>query len=273
MTDAGSHDPTHEDPGIAVGQRWDVAAYERSFHFVTDYGRTLVSELLAPAAGERVLDLGCGNGELTALIQSQGADVLGLDGDAGMIARARERFAGVRFEQADAQDFELANEPPFDAVFSNAALHWMKKPAAVIANVRSVLRHGGRFVAEFGGGANVAHVIESVRAARRALGLGEPASPWFYPSTAEYATLLEHGGFFVRRIECFDRPTPLEPGEAGMAEWFGMFGGPLFSDLAAPERAAAIAKAVVLARPLLYSESAGRWVIDHVRLRFEAFRR
>jgi SAM-dependent methyltransferase len=272
---------------VTADQRWDVAAYEKSFHHVTEYGRSIVHDVLVPQPGERVLDLGCGTGELSAYIHSLGASVVGIDGDAGMIARANERYAAeaavqtsagsaiatLRFEQADGQAFSFAVEPPFDAVFSNAALHWMTKPSDVIACVQRALRPGGRFVAEMGGGHNVATVTTSVRNARRELGFGfdDPPSPWFYPSTAEYAALLEAGGFFVRRIECFERPTPQDPGEEGFARWLSMFGGPLLSDLPDSARDAVVAKAVALARPLLYSD--GRWTIDYVRLRFVALRR
>jgi SAM-dependent methyltransferase len=277
--------------GMVAAQHWDVTAYETTFHHVTEYGRSIARDVLAPQAGERVLDVGCGPGELSAFIHSLGATVVGIDADAGMIARARERYMpdssvavaqpapalrggasiGLRFEQADGQNFSFATEPPFDAVFSNAALHWMTKPEQVIACVQRALRPGGRFVAEMGGGHNVATVLGSVRVARRELGLGEPPSPWFYPSVAEYATLLEQGGFFVRRIECFERPTPQEPGEDGLARWLAMYGGALLSDLDESARAATVAKAVALAQPLLYSH--GRWVIDYVRLRFVALRR
>ena len=260
--------------GMTADQRWDVTAYETSFHMVTEYGRSIVSDILLPQPGERVLDLGCGTGELTAYIHTLGAAVVGIDGDAGMIGRAHQLYpisASLRFEQADAQHFSFAAEPPFDAVFSNAALHWMTEPADVIACVQRALRPGGRFVAEFGGGHNIAAVLQSVRTARRELGLGETPMPWFYPTTAEYATLLERGGFFVRRIECFERPTPQEPGEDGLVRWLAMFGGALFADLDAQQRQAVLAKTVALARPLLYSD--GRWTIDYVRMRFVALRR
>jgi trans-aconitate methyltransferase len=250
---------------------WDVGLYERSFQHVTEYGRSIVDDWLAPKPAERVLDLGCGNGELTAHVASFGATALGIDGDAGMVARAKERYPHVRFEQADGQDFAFVNEAPFDAVFSNAALHWMTKPAQVIACVQRALRPGGRFVAEFGGGHNVATVLSSVSAARVALGFAPARSPWFYPTVAEYAALLEHGGFVVRRIDCFERPTPQDPGEDGLSRWLRMYGAALFADLDAAQRAAVEQRAAELARARLYDGE--RWVIDYVRLRFMAFRR
>jgi trans-aconitate methyltransferase len=249
---------------------WDAAEYDRRFHFVTAYGQSLVEDL-AVESGERILDLGCGTGELTAKIAELGGAVVGLDLDADMIRRAGERYPGLRFQAADAHRFDLAGEMgSFDAVFSNAALHWMLRPAEVIARVCAALRPGGRFVAEAGGQGNVARVQQALVQARAEAGLPARLSPWFFPSIATYARLLEQGGFEPRRMQLQDRPTPLQEGESSMVDWINMFASPLLSDLDAPARGQVLARAVELLRPALFQE--GRWWVDYRRLRFQAVR-
>jgi trans-aconitate methyltransferase len=249
---------------------WDAAQYDRNFRFVTTYGEGVLQDL-APARGERVLDLGCGTGELTAQIAAAGAEVVGLDRDLDMIGRARARFPGLRFECADAYDFtQLVGVGAFDAVFSNAALHWMLRPAAVIAEVHAALRPGGRFVAEAGGQGNVARVEQALQLARAEAGASPVPSPWFFPSIATYARLLEEGGLEPRQMQLYDRPTVLAAGESGLADWINMFATPFIDDLAADQRAHVVERAVELVRPALFVD--GRWSVDYRRLRFVAFR-
>jgi trans-aconitate methyltransferase len=249
---------------------WDVPAYEQRFRFVTGHGEGVLQDL-APQAGERVLDLGCGSGELTAQIAALGAEVLGVDQDAGMIQRARQRYPELRFEQADAQRFAPpAGMETFDAVFSNAALHWMLRPAEVIAHVRAVLRPGGRMVAEAGGHGNVARVQAALQQARAEAGAPPRPSPWFFPSIATYARLLEEGGLEPRQMHLYDRPTLLEPGDSGLRDWMNMFASPLLEDLAPGVRDQVLGRATELARPTLFAE--GRWSVDYRRLRFVAVR-
>jgi trans-aconitate methyltransferase len=251
-------------------KRWDADGYDQSFRFVTSYGQSVLEDL-AVQPGERVLDLGCGTGELTARIAELGGQVVGLDHDADMISRARERYPTLRFEQADGQTFERpAGLPPVDAVFSNAALHWMLRPADVIARVRAALRPGGRFVAEAGGEGNVARVELALHGARAEAGLPPRPSPWFFPSIATYARLLADGGLEPRRMWLFDRPTPLAEGESALVDWMKMFASPLLDDLPEPARARLLARAAELARPALFRE--GRWSVDYRRLRFVAVR-
>ena len=250
-------------------KRWDAAAYDQAFRFVTTYGEGVLEDLAA-APGERVLDLGCGTGELTARIAGLGAEVLGLDSDGDMIRRARERHPGLRFEQADGHSFERAGERLFDAVFSNAALHWMLRPAEVIARVRAVLRPGGRFVAEAGGAGNVTRVERALHQARAEAGLPPRPSPWFFPSIATYARLLEDGGLEPQRMQLFDRPTPLQEGASGMVDWMNMFASPLLDDLHPDDRGRVLTRAGELLRPALFQD--GRWLVDYRRLRFSAVR-
>lgn len=245
-------------------QAWDVERYDRSFGFVTSYGRDLTG-LLAPVAGERVLDLGCGTGELAAELVALGLEVHGIDADAAMVAQARARHPEVAFELADGHDFVVAH--PVDAVLSNAALHWMLDPAAVIARVSAALRPGGRFVAEFGGQGNVATIRWAVAEAAATIGVDPDGlgSPWFFPSPAEYATLLEHGGFRVRHLELFDRLTPLDDCPDGIVDWLRMFGSELLAGVPADRREQLMHDAATRCRSALLRD--GRWYADYVRLR------
>ncbi len=250
-------------------QGWDAEGYDRSFGFVSGYGRELLG-LLGPEPGERVLDLGCGTGELAAALTELGVEVRGIDADAAMIAQARANHPGIHFEQADAHDVVVAE--PVDAVLSNAALHWMLDPAVVIARVRAALRPGGRFVAEFGGQGNVAIIRSAVRDAAVAAGTDPTRlnSPWFFPSPAEYATLLEAGGFRVRRMEHFDRFTALDDGSDGIVDWLRMFGTGLLTGVSTDLRDQVIQDAAERCRPVLFRD--GRWHADYVRLRVWAER-
>jgi trans-aconitate methyltransferase len=247
-----------------TGQEWDVDRYDRSFGFVSRYGRDLV-QLLSPVPGERVLDLGCGTGELAAELADHGLEVCGIDADASMIAQARARHPEVVFEQADGHDFVLAD--PVDAVLSNAALHWMLDPVRVIARVKAALRPGGRFVAEFGGHGNVAVIRSAVREAADAAGVDATrlGDPWFFPTPAHYATLLEDGGFRVRLMEHFDRLTPLDDCPEGVVDWLRMFGSELLAGVPNHLREQVMRDVAERCRPALYRS--GRWHGDYVRLR------
>jgi trans-aconitate 2-methyltransferase len=173
---------------------WDVGLYDKSFGFISRYGTDLL-ELLRPRPGERILDLGCGTGALAAQIAARGSHVIGIDSDPDMVARAQAQYPALRFECADGGNFLL--EEPVDAVFSNAALHWMKAPQAVIDCVARALRPGGRFVAEMGADKNVATITEALYQALAELGVDRAAVdfPWYFPRTGAYVALLEAGGF------------------------------------------------------------------------------
>src|SRR5262249_26107528 len=159
--------------------------------FVWKHGAALI-DLLAPRPGERILDLGCGTGHLTAQIAAAGTDVLGIDSSAEMVGEAQRLYPHVRFEVADARDF--AFDTAFDAVCSNAVLHWIKEPEKVMTCVRRALGPLGRFVVEFGGRGNVGAIIAGLTTAAQAIGLGAWQHPWYYPGIAEYASLLERAG-------------------------------------------------------------------------------
>jgi trans-aconitate methyltransferase len=247
-----------------TSQSWDAGRYATNARFVAELA-TPVVELLAPRPGERILDLGCGDGALTAQLAALGGAVVGVDGDPAMVEAARARGLDVRLVDGQALSFEAE----FDAVFSNAALHWMRGPDAVIAGVRRALRPRGRFVGEFGGHGNVAAItvaLMAVLAARGADGIG--AIPWYFPTAEAYARKLESHGFAVERSELIPRPTPLT---TDMAGWLDTFADPFLSRLPAPQRPAARDEAVALLAPCLRDER-GRWTADYVRLHFAARR-
>ncbi len=258
---------THERQPRAHSGSWEATLYDTKLSFNTDFGQDLV-ELLAPRPGETILDLGCGTGDLAHRIATSGATVVGIDRSPTMLDRARQKYPSLAFVQADGQNFAF---PPgtFDAVFSNAALHWMKDAAGVVACVWSVLKPGGRFVAEFGGKGNIQAVVEAITAALGTAGYPVVGrNPWYYPTIGEYATLLERQGFRVIRALHFDRPTRLDDGERGLANWLTMFAGAFFDDVSDADRVMLYADIARRLRPLLFHD--GAWVIDYVRLRVEA---
>jgi SAM-dependent methyltransferase len=244
---------------------WDSSAYDGSHSFVYEYGSDVV-DLLDPQPDERIMDQGCGTGHLTDRIAASGADVVGLDRDREMIETARESYPDHRFRQADARDFDV--EEPFDAVFSNAALHWIDDQEAVLRSVADALRPGGRFVAELGGSGNVAAIVDAVGAELAARGYEPPTDPWYFPTVGEHATALEIEGFEVRYATLFDRPTELDDGDDGLAAWLGMFGDRLLGPVPDEQRSDAIAGVEDRLRDQLYDD--GTWTADYRRLRFVA---
>ncbi|MCU0542902.1 MAG: methyltransferase domain-containing protein [Oscillatoriaceae cyanobacterium Prado104] len=248
---------------------WNTGLYERNHAFVWEYGESVV-ELLAPQAGERILDLGCGTGQLTEKIAQTGAFVRGIDASAAMVAKARDNYPSIDFTVADARSFEV--EEQLDAVFSNAVLHWIKEPDAVINCIGKALKPGGRFVAEFGGKGNVGAIVAGICSVLSEIGCGELASmnPWYFPSVGEYAGLLENAGFEVRYAVLFDRPTVLEGGCSGMVNWIEMFAGGWLSALSEEVRSRAIQKVAEKVRSSLYSD--GNWMADYRRIRVVAIK-
>jgi SAM-dependent methyltransferase len=243
----------------AAGQDWSASGYAAHAAFVPALGADALA-LLAPRPGERILDLGCGDGALTLRLVEAGAEATGLEPDPDMAAMARAR--GLRVVEADAHD--PFGEGAFDAVFSNAALHWMRDPPRVLRNVRRALRPGGRLVAEQGGWGNVAAVVTALNAAREALGRA-PAHPWDFPSPALQRRRLEEAGFAVEALALVPRPTPLP---TGMAGWLATFAGPFARDL--PPEGRGILLADAERRLAALRDPVEGWAADYVRLRFAA---
>jgi SAM-dependent methyltransferase len=247
---------------MVQAQTWDPERYARNARFVADLGAPTV-ELLAPRAGERILDLGCGDGVLTAKLASMGCHVVGVDSSAPQIDAARKLGLDARVMNGEALDFDSE----FDAVFSNAALHWMRNPAKVIAGVERALKPHGRFVSEFGGHGCVAKIKKALVAALDRRGInGDAASPWFFPTVEEYSRHLTNGGFVINYIALIPRPTPL-PGD--ITGWLETFAESFTSTLLPDQRSSYIAEVQEALRPEL-CDAEGKWTADYIRLRFAA---
>ncbi|BAS27902.1 class I SAM-dependent methyltransferase [Limnochorda pilosa] len=243
---------------------WNPDAYSHHARFVSDLGMPLLDRL-APRPGERILDLGCGDGALTVKLHECGCDVVGVDSSPEMVAAARSRGVDAHVMDAQALRFENA----FDAIFSNAALHWMKRPDDVIAGVWRALRPGGRFAGEFGGEGNVATVVAALRASLAARGISADAvDPWYFPSVEEYRARLEARSFQVRELILVPRPTPLPTDILG---WLKTFAQDFIDLVPAAERVGFLQEVAERCRPKLQDEH-GTWVLDYVRLRFLAIK-
>jgi trans-aconitate methyltransferase len=248
--------------GFGTGQIWRARRYAAECGFVSELGQPVVA-LLAPRPGERILDLGCGDGALTERLVAAGASVVAVDASADMVAAARARGLDARVVNGE----ELAFRAEFDAVFSNAALHWMRRPDRVIAGVAGALKPGGRFVGEMGGFGNVATLRIAIAAILARRGIDAAAlDPWYFPTAAEYRARLAAHGFAVHAIELFPRPTVL-PGD--IAAWLDNFAGSFLAVLPAGERPKAVDEIRDLLAPAL-RDPEGVWVTDYVRLRFAA---
>jgi trans-aconitate methyltransferase len=252
---------------VGVDKAWDGRLYDSKHSFVWKAARDLVT-LLDPKPGERILDLGCGTGHLTQQIASSGATVLGIDVSEAMLDEARRSYPALIFEKADAAAFETP--APFDAVFSNAALHWIRPPEAVARRVHAALRPGGRFVAELGGEGNVRTVHGALEQAIREAGhepLDESALLYF-PSLGSYASVLEAAGFRVTHAFHFDRPTRLPEGDGELRNWIRGFADRFLAVVPEPEREGVLGTVEERVRGRLSHD--GAWHIDYVRLRVRA---
>lgn len=246
---------------------WDPNLYDTKHSFVWERGAELI-DLLAPAAGERILDLGCGTGHLTAKIAAFDSETIGIDSSPAMIAEASRNYPALHFEVADARDFWF--DRPFDAIFSNAALHWITEPERVVESVHEALKPGGRFVAEFGGKGNVQALVQAFYDSLQLLGRAstEVKNPWYFPGIAEYSSLLESHGFEVVFATLFDRPTPLDQGQEGMRNWITMFAGAFCAAIPPERRDAFVRRVEQLLQPSLFRD--GGWYVDYRRLRIVA---
>lgn len=246
---------------------WNAKLYDDKHSFVWKHGASLV-ELLAPQPDEAVLDVGCGTGHLTAQMAAAGVSVLGIDNSPPMIEEARRNHPGIRFEVQDARNLAFVGQ--FDAVFSNAALHWIVEAEQVVQGIACALKPGGRFVAEFGGKGNVQLIVAAMQSALSQVGVGAIESPWFFPSIGEYAGLLENAGLEVTFATLFDRPTQLD-GDDGMQKWVEMFGGHFLERVPADKREEFFRLVEDELRPDLRRD--GTWLADYRRLRVMAWRR
>ncbi|QDU78594.1 Trans-aconitate 2-methyltransferase [Polystyrenella longa] len=245
-----------------TNQSWSAENYQREAAYVAKLGKSLI-EWLQPQVDETILDLGCGDGTLTLELMKSGATVKGIDGDPSMVAAAKGK--GITVEQVSAT--ELPYEAEFDAVFSSAALHWMRPPEQVIKRVHQALKPGGRFVAEMGGAGNVNITRVALKAALARRGIdGEQYDPWYFPSAEEYKSLLEANGFEVQRILLYPRPTPIG---REVIHWVQNFGRRFVEPIPESEQPAFMNEVVEQVVPQLEQDEQG-YLKDYVRLRFVA---
>ena len=242
-------------------QTWSADTYQKNVAFVPALGQGVL-DLLAPRPGERILDLGCGDGALTVKLVAAGAEVVGVDMSPDFVAAASAKGLDALLMDGHRLTFDAE----FDAVFSNAALHWMTEPERVVAGVVRALKPGGRFVAEFGGFGNIAAISTAMHAVGSAMGGNVAlAGPWFFPTEDDYRAMLEAAGLSVLRIERFARPTPLP---TGMRGWLETMRAPFF-DQFGTERETALSRVIDALEPSLRQRD-GTWIADYVRLRLVA---
>lgn len=244
-----------------MSQIWDPVRYASEAAFVAALGAPLL-DALAPQPGERILDLGCGDGVLTAQLQALGCTVVAVDSSAEQVAAARA--LGLDAHVADAQ--ALTNVGEFDGVFTNAALHWMPRQDLVLAGVQRALRPGGRFVGEFGARGNVAQIVDALEQELAALGIGTTGlNPWTFPGEDEFSALLRQNGFEISSIATFARPTPFA---RDLADWLTLMAQSHVNAAPPSARPALLAAVTRRLRPALFRDD--QWLLDYVRLRFVA---
>lgn len=252
---------------MSSAQMWRPEDYDNQISFVSSYGKGLI-ELLAPRSGERILDLGCGTGDLASEITDRGAFVVGMDYSQEMISRAKEKYPSLTFITGNGENFNLS--APVDAVFSNAALHWMTNAEDTLSSVYNALKPGGRFVAEFGGSGNIGTIVKAIEEVLSThYGIDVKAiNPWYFPSIGEYTPLLEKIGFHVALAHHFDRPTRLHGGKNGIKGWLTHFGDRFFTELKPEEKSEAYEKISQLTETKLWRDEA--FYADYKRLRVVA---
>lgn len=266
---------------------WNSSLYQDKHAFVWKYGENLL-EILNPQPKETILDLGCGTGQLTAKIAEVGAEVIGIDSAPEMIQKAQQNYPQLKFKVADARNFDLSQPfdfnsliedksnpstiSPIDAIFSNAALHWIPEADEVISSINKSLKTGGRFIAEFGGKGNIESIVKALYEALENIGIDNPSklNPWYFPSIGEYASKLEKQGFEVVYSNLFARPTLLQEQDNGLANWIKMFSVNFFQGLSEVEINQVIKSVEKQVKPKLYKE--GNWFADYRRIQIKAIK-
>jgi SAM-dependent methyltransferase len=245
-------------------QKWDPKSYAKDAAFVSMYGEELIT-LLAPIPGDKVMDLGCGDGFLAGKVAAMGCDVTGVDASEAQVGATEKR--GIRAVVGDGESLGFLDE--FDSVLSNAALHWMLRPEKVIANVWRNLKPGGIFVGEMGAKGNVSTVVETLSSLLKRRGYdSERYNPWYFPTEEEYKALLVAHGFSINTICTFLRPTKIK---GDLVSWLRIFAQSFVTPIAKEERDLFFEEAEAALGPYLYSEKNG-WIVDYVRLRFKVYR-
>lgn len=249
--------------------KWDAQLYNDKHSFVYDYGKALI-DLLHPQKDERILDLGCGSGQLTAQIGELAKEVVGFDNSSEMVKDAKEKYDHIEFHVKDAAHFTFENK--FDAIFSNAVLHWVTNYQGSIQSMYEALNPEGRIVLEFGGKGNVEAIVGQLRYALKRKGYEHQArlALWYFPSVGEYASALESVGFRVELAQHFDRPTELVDQESGVKDWLSMFCDPFFDGVEADHIEEIKNEVQENVRPICLID--GKWFADYKRLRIKAIK-
>lgn len=241
---------------------WDAGEYARVGGFVAELGAAAL-DLLDPQPGERILDVGCGEGALTKKIAGRGASVVGVDNSESMVAAARA--AGLDARLVAAEDIRFESE--FDAAFSNAALHWVLAREQAATAIYRALKPGGRFAGEMGGAGNIAALRGGIREELEARGYElPPADPQWYPTVEEFNEVYARAGFGQIKAQLIPRPTPLN---AGVAAWVRTFRAGWLDAAAVPEgERGEVAAAIERRLAPKLQQPDGNWTADYVRLRF-----
>lgn len=246
-----------------TSQEWNADEYSEHAAFVAELAVDVL-ELLAASKGERILDLGCGDGRLTKFLQEQGCEMFGIDGSPEMIEKTQQ--LGLACAVMDGHSLSFNSE--FDAVFSNAALHWMTRPKDVVVGMYAALKPGGRMVVEFGGKGNTHKIMTAISETLAESGEPDYELPWYFPDEEAYSSILNEAGFAVEQIELVNRPTPLE---SGMRKWLELFTSGITADMDKEARLAFQDSVCTKLRPELFDLEQGWWA-DYVRLRVKAIK-
>ncbi len=241
--------------------QWNANEYNKNAGFVSKLGLPVIN-LLAPKKDEKILDLGCGDGTLSVEIQKYGSQVIAVDLSPDMVAKSKKK--GLKASVMSATQLEFYNE--FDAVFSNAVLHWIQDASLVIKNIKQVLKPNGRFIGEFGGYGNIKSLQEAMQIVfEKHPEYGEFPNSWFFPKKEEYTELLEQDGFSVHYMKTFKRPTPI----GDIKEWLDIFANGIMKDVPTSKKESFKKEVETILKPKLFTPQDG-WVVDYVRLRFVA---
>lgn len=247
--------------------KWDAQLYDDKHEFVSRLAENLVA-LLAPQPGERILDVGCGTGHLTQQIAAYGANVVGIDSSPEMISQAQRSYPGIEFVVADIVSYETSM--PYDAIFSNAVLHWVHQAKQAVRQMSLALKTSGRLVVEFGGSGNVRLILGALEESLRDMAGKVESAQNYFPSIGQYTSLLEEHGIQVVKAELYDRPTRLEDGQAGLANWIRMFRGHTLADLNPASQAKILEQVESRLRDKLWHDHA--WYADYRRLRIVGYK-
>ena len=253
-----------------ITTKWNPKLYNDKHSFVYNYGEDLIN-LLEPKRNERILDLGCGSGQLTYEISKSSKEVIGIDKSPEMIQEAKSKYKNIEFKVADASNFMFKEK--FDGIFSNATLHWVTDYNGAIESMYNSLRPNGKIVLEFGGKGNVQTIVNQLRKSLAKRGYLEQSGLklWYFPSISEYSTALESKGFRVVMAQHFDRPTELADENSGIKDWISMFGNGFFKNV----RTSHIEEIKSEVQEMIKSECLidGKWVADYKRIRIIAIKR